>query len=160
MCTGATALERIRTGMAELAAMEVVDLPDQEVRDQLTLLAVTNTAAALVATRADTFDRRELAELDGFRTLRSWLIGFGRLSPTGATIIDHRARVLRALPALREAALSGTVSAEHVDKVRRLARHLGSAEPITPRSMRHSRRCRLRPVRPRHRRRANASPRT
>ncbi len=35
MCTGATALERIRTGMAELAAMEVVDLPDQEVRDQL-----------------------------------------------------------------------------------------------------------------------------
>ena len=133
MCTGATALERIRTGMAELAAMEVVDLPDQEVRDQLlTLLAVTNSAAALVATRADTFDRRELAELDGFRTLRSWLIGFGRLSPTGATIIDHRARVLRALPALRQAALSGAVSAEHVDKVRRLAHHLGSAEPITP----------------------------
>jgi hypothetical protein len=120
-------------GLAELAAMDVVDLPDQQVRDQLlALLAVTNTAAALVATRADSFDRRELADLDGFRTLRSWLIGFGRLAPGAAIAIGKRTRLLAALPAVREAALAGTVSVEHLDKVHQLADQLDGVEPIAP----------------------------
>src|SRR5262245_59242978 len=111
MCTTAGALEKIRTGLAELAAMDVVALPDQQVRDQLLgLLAVTNTAAALVATRADSFDRRELADLDGFRTLRSWLIGFGRVAPRAAIAIGNRATVVAALPAMRAAMLAGAVS--------------------------------------------------
>src|SRR4029453_17287878 len=133
MCTGASALQKVRSGLAELAAMDVVDLPDQQVRDQLlALLAVTNTAAALVATRADSFDRRELADLDGFRTLRSWLIGFGRLAPSAAIAIGKRTKLLRALPAMREAALAGTVSVEHLDKVHQLADQLDGVEPIAP----------------------------
>src|SRR5262249_32273400 len=110
------------------------DLPDQQVRDQLLgLLAVTNTAAALVATRADCFDRRQLADLDGFRTLRSWLIGFGRVAPRAAILIGERMAVLRALPAMRAAALVGTVSVEHLDKVHELAKRLDDGiESIVP----------------------------
>jgi Domain of unknown function (DUF222) len=131
MCTTAGALEKIRTGMAELAAMQVVDLPDQQVRDQLLeLLSVVNAGHALIATRADSFDRRGLADLDGFRTLRSWLIGFGRLAPAAAIGIGKRTRLLAALPAMRQAALGGAVSVEHLDKLHCLAEQVGGVDPM------------------------------
>jgi hypothetical protein len=107
--------------LAELASADVVALPDQQVRDELLgLLGCLNSVSALVASRLDVFDTRELAELDGFRTATAWLRGFGRLSPGAASGLHKRARVLRALPALQAAALDGAVSAEHVDKVQQL----------------------------------------
>jgi hypothetical protein len=107
--------------LAELAATDVVALPDQQVRDELLgLLGCLNSISALVASRLDVFDTRELAELDGFRTSKAWLRGFGRLSPGAAAGAHNRARVLRALPALQAAALDGAVSADHVDKVHQL----------------------------------------
>ena len=111
-------MERLRAALAELASADVVALPDQQVRDELlALLRCANSVQALMASRLDVFDTRELAELDGFRTARAWLRGFGRLSPGAAAGVHKRARVLRALPALQAAALDGAVSADHVDKV-------------------------------------------
>jgi hypothetical protein len=114
-------VDRLQAALAELASADVVALPDQQVRDELLgLLGCLNSVSALVASRLDVFDTRELAELDGFRTATAWLRGFGRLSPGAASGLHKRARVLRALPALRAAALDGAVSAEHVDKVQQL----------------------------------------
>ena len=114
-------MEKLRAALAELAATDVVALPDQQVRDELLgLLGCLHSVSALVACRLDVFDTRELAELDGFRTAKAWLRGFGRLSPGAAAGAHNRARVLRALPALQAAALAGAVSAEHVDKVHQL----------------------------------------
>ena len=114
-------MDRLQAALAELASADVVALPDQQVRDELLgLLGCLNSVSALVASRLDVFDTRELAELDGFRTATAWLRGFGRLSPGAASGLHKRARVLRALPALQAAALDGAVSAEHVDKVQQL----------------------------------------
>jgi len=114
-------VDRLQAALAELASADVVALPDQRVRDELLgLLGCLNSVSALVASRLDVFDTRELAEVDGFRTATAWLRGFGRLSPGAAAGVYKRARVLRALPALRAAALEGAVSAEHVDKVQQL----------------------------------------
>ncbi len=78
-----------------------------------------------MARLADSFDVRDLAESDGFRTARGWLSGFGRLSPAGASAWLARGRLLRALPALAAAAGRGTVSAEHLAKVADLASRVG-----------------------------------
>jgi hypothetical protein len=111
-------VDRLQAALAELAATDVVALPDQRVRDELLgLLRCANTVQALVASRLDVFDTRELAEVDGFRTAQAWLRGFGRLSVGAAAGAYKRARVLRALPALQAAALDGAVSSDHVDKV-------------------------------------------
>jgi hypothetical protein len=75
-------VQKLREALAELAACDVVTLPDQQVRDELLgCIGCANSVQALVASRLDVFDTRELAELDGFRTARAWLRGFGRLSP-------------------------------------------------------------------------------
>jgi hypothetical protein len=91
-----------------LGEVDVVGLPDETVRSELlAALAALNQLSAHVARLADSFDVRDLAETDGFRTARVWLSAFGRLSPAGASAWLARGRLLRALPALAAAAGQG-----------------------------------------------------
>ncbi len=119
-------MQEMRSELAGLAEVDVVGLPDETVRSELLAgLAALNQLGAYVARLADSFDVRDLAESDGFRTARGWLSGFGRLSPAGASAWLARGRLLRALPALAAAAGRGAVSAEHLAKVADLASRVG-----------------------------------
>ena len=119
----------VQAGLAALSATDPVDLPDQQVRDEvLALLGCVNQLSAALATRLGSFDARQLSELDALRTTRTWLTAFGRMSQGAASGWLAQARLLRELPALAAAARSGTISAEHLDKVVQLVRHVGIAD--------------------------------
>ena len=112
--------------LADLASVDVTLLPDQQVRDELlSLLGVVNSLNAAVLQRVAAFDARGLSEVDGFRTTAGWLIGFGRLGRYAAGAVVKRGRVLRELPALRDAAAQGAVSDDHLGKVVKLADDIG-----------------------------------
>ena len=99
---------------------------DAQVRDGLqALLAEVNRLNAVVSTVAASFDTRGLAELDGFRSARSWLIGFGRMTQGAAGGWLSRGRLLAQLPALSAAAHAGDVSAEQLRPVGALVDHVG-----------------------------------
>ncbi len=116
----------MRSDLAGLAEVDVVGLADETVGSELLAgLAALNQLGAYVARLADSFDVRDLAETDGFRTARGWLSAFGRLCPAGASAWLARGRLLRALPALAAAAGRGAVSAEHLAKVADLASRVG-----------------------------------
>jgi hypothetical protein len=128
MCSSASEREaqRVADDLDALAATDVVALDDHALREELLdLLVIVNRAQAELARRVDVFDRRGLAEPDGFRTTRSWLIAFGRLAGGVAGRMVRAARTLRDLPKLAAAAQSGEVSAEHVQLVSRLSDEVG-----------------------------------
>src|SRR6185369_14736074 len=112
--------------LAEVNAVDVAALADQQVRDELhALLAVRSSLDAAIAVRVGSFDVRELADLDGLRCTRTWLTGFGRMSQGAASGWLSRARLLRALPVLAAAAAEGSVSSDHLDKVQPLVGRVG-----------------------------------
>jgi hypothetical protein len=114
--------------MADLAGQDVAGWSDQEVHDGLSaLLRVANQLDAVLAGVVVSFDARCLAETDGFRSVRSWLQAFGRVSQGVASGLLGRGRLLHQLPALDKAARAGTVTPEHVRKVRDLVDHVGIA---------------------------------
>src|SRR5258706_3114027 len=80
---------------------------------------------AVLSARIGVFDARDLCTVDGFKTTRSWLVAFGRMSQGAATGWLNRGRMLRELPALAAAGGQGTVSAEHLAKVHDLAHRVG-----------------------------------
>src|SRR5258705_6122622 len=109
-----------------LSNEDVVAWSDEQVRSGLrALLTEVNRLDALVSTVIASFDARGLAERDAFRSTRSWLIAFGRLSQAAATGWLTRGRLQRKLPALAAAARDGDVSGEHIRKVAELADHVG-----------------------------------
>ena len=109
-----------------LAGADVVGWSDEQVRDGLcALLAEVNRLDAIVATVVASFETRGVSERDGFRTTRSWLMAFGRMSQGAASGWLARGRLHRALPALSAAALDGEVSAEQLRTVGDLAGHVG-----------------------------------
>jgi hypothetical protein len=116
-----------------LSAEDVASWSDAQVRDGLqALLAEVNRLSAVVSTVAASFDTRSLAELDGFRTTRSWLIGFGRMTQGAAVGWLSRGRLMAQLPALAAAAHAGVVSAEQLRPVAALVDHvgIGAVEPF------------------------------
>jgi hypothetical protein len=116
------AIEQITAGLDALAATDVVALDDAAVREQLlALTTLANRVHAELVRRVDLFDRRGLAENDGFRTAKAWLQGVGRLPATMAHRLVRVARLLRRLPKLAASAQSGEVPAEHLQQVARLA---------------------------------------
>ncbi len=134
MCSsgGSEPWQRLQSAAQVLADEDVTSWSDGQVRDGLlALLTVVNQLAAVVSTVSASFDTRDLAERDGFRTARSWLIAFGRMSQRAATGWLSRGRLLRQLPALSAAAHTGAVSAEHVRTVGDLAAHVG-IEQVQP----------------------------
>jgi len=109
-----------------LSAEDVASWSDAQVRNGLqALLAEVNRLSAVVSTVAASFDTRSLAELDGFRTTRSWLIGFGRMTQGAAVGWLSRGRLMAQLPALAAAAHAGVVSAEQLRPVAALVDHVG-----------------------------------
>src|SRR5690349_23211732 len=70
-------------------------------------------------------DPRDLAQLDACRTAKTWLESFGRMTPNAASAWVKRARLLGELPALRAAALAGTVTIDHLRRVFDLVSRVG-----------------------------------
>src|SRR6185369_10049762 len=99
--------------LAELvgvASVGVASVPDERLRAEvLDLLRAVNVVQAALWRRLAGFERRGLAVVDGFRSTRSWLVGFGRCSPHAAAGVCARAGVLAQLPALTQAAQRGEV---------------------------------------------------
>jgi hypothetical protein len=125
--------QAVQSAAEGLAADDVASWSDEQVRGGLpALLSVVNQLNAVVSTVSGSFDRRGLADGDGFRTARSWLTAYGRMSQGAATGWLSRGRLLRQLPALSAAAHTGAVSAEHVRTVGDLVGHVGieNVEPF------------------------------
>jgi hypothetical protein len=121
-----SSLESVLTDLAELAAGDVVSWSDEQVRTALpALLSAVNQLNAVVAGVVGSFDVRDLSDVDGCRTTRTWLTAFGRMSQGAASGWLSRARLRRELPALAAAAGRGDVSAEHLRKVSDLVEKVG-----------------------------------
>lgn len=129
MCSSEAATDQLVAGLDALASTDMVTLADQTLREQLLdLVIVVNRAQAELVRRVDAFDQRGLSALDGFRSARSWLQAFGRLSGVVAHRAVKAARTLRRLPKLAMAAQSGDVSPEHMQHVARLVDQVGAAD--------------------------------
>ena len=122
-------LDQLRQAVGELAESDVSSLSDGEVRERLpVLLSALGTLGAVLAETVASFDTRQLAEADGCRSVRAWLMAFGRMSAQSATGWLERGRLLRQLPVLAAAARGGAVSTEHLRKVGELVEKHGIAE--------------------------------
>src|SRR5262252_5348152 len=99
----------------ELADTDVVGLADEDVRAALpALLTAFHQLAAVVCGVVGAFDARDLSQLDACRTAKTWLESFGRMTPNAASAWVKRDRLLGELPALRSAALAGSVTIDHL----------------------------------------------
>ena len=124
-------LDQLRQAVGELAESDVSSLSDGEVRERLpVLLSALGTLGAVLAETVASFDTRELAEADGCRSVRAWLMAFGRMSAQSATGWLERGRLLGQLPGLAAAARGGAVSTEHLRKVGDLVERHGIAEVV------------------------------
>jgi hypothetical protein len=129
---GIALVEALHAALDDLLATDVTDLPDQTVRDGLLgLLAAENRVQAAVAAWTASFDARDLAAGDACRTTKVWLSAFGRRAHRSASAVVRRARLLRHLPRLAEAAGDGAASADHLAKVDELAGQIG-VEQVAP----------------------------
>src|SRR5690606_14662718 len=120
---------QLREVLTELAATDPTQHSDDDIHATLPeLLAAVNQLDALTATTVATFDARQLAERDGFHATRTWLTAFGRLSQGAASGWLSRGRTLRHLPTVATAAGTGTVSAEQISIIAKLAGNVGIAD--------------------------------
>ena len=111
-------MQQLQDALAGLTQVDPRDVPDESVRSALpALLTAFHQLAAVVSGVVGAFDARDLAQLDACRTAKTWLESFGRMTPNAASAWVKRARLLGELPALRAAALAGTVTADHVRRV-------------------------------------------
>src|SRR6476646_3200306 len=119
MCTTDTGpLQQLQSALAALTHVDPRDVSDESVRAAFpALLTAFHQLAAVGAGVVGAFDARDLAQLDACRTAKTWLESFGRMTPNAASSWVKRARLLGELPALRAAALAGTVSADHLRRV-------------------------------------------
>ena len=88
-------------GLAAVNAVDVVGLPDTQLRSEvLALVAAQNQIAAALAVRVDSFDIRDLAHADAHNVTSTWLMNFGRMSKGAGLGWVARGRLLRQLPAV------------------------------------------------------------
>ena len=114
-------------GLGALAEQDVAGLPVGEVRGQLIgLLGQVSQLHAQVARRVAVFDAAGGGVVDAARSTKAWLRMVGRMSPSAASRLVNGARLLRDMPLLCAAAEDGLVSAEHVEKVVRLAERVSA----------------------------------
>jgi hypothetical protein len=84
--TNGDSLALLQTGLAGLDGADPGELEDGQVRSEVAaLLVAANQLMAVLSARVGVFDARGLAEVDGFKTTRSWLVAFGRMSQGAAT---------------------------------------------------------------------------
>src|SRR5499433_2184794 len=109
-----------------LAGEQVDTLSNEDLRTEMAqLLVAVNRLNAELTRRVQEFDRRGLAVDDASRSTAGWLRTFGRLSAPAASACVKRARLSGRLPALTAAAADGDISADHLDRVTRLADRVG-----------------------------------
>src|SRR5262245_7761240 len=131
MCSG-DPVRRLRADLDALVTADVAALPDATLRsDLLELMAARNQLDAAIAARLASFDIRGLCDKDACKTPAAWLRSYSRGSAQAASAVVKRARVLRELPAVAEAAGRGEVSSEHVDRIRELVKDIG-IEAVRP----------------------------
>ncbi len=94
------------------------------------LLAARNRLDAEIARTVRECELTQASEIDGLKTMASWLRGHGRLSPGAAAGVVRAGRALAELPAVAAACATGAVSAEQVAVIAPVTRpeHLAAAE--------------------------------
>jgi hypothetical protein len=123
---GGGPVECLRADLDELVIADVAALPDATLRsDLLALMAARNQLDAAIASHLACFDTRALYDDDACKTAAVWVRAYGRGSPHAASALVKRARVLRDLPAVAQAAGRGDVSSEHVERIRDLVKDVG-----------------------------------
>ena len=119
-------MQQLQDALAGLAQVDPRDVSDESVRSALpALLTAFHQLAAVLSGVVGAFDARDLAQLDACRTAKTWLESFGRMTPNAASAWVKRARLLGELPALRVAALAGTVTIDHLRRVFDLVGRVG-----------------------------------
>jgi len=121
----------LQDALVGLTQVDPRDVSDESVRSALpALLTAFHQLAAVLSGVVGAFDARDLAQLDACRTAKTWLESFGRMTPNAASAWVKRARLLGELPALRSAALAGTVTADHLRRVFDLIGRVGLAAAV------------------------------
>src|SRR5215813_4867004 len=119
-------LQQLQDALAGLTQIDPSFSSDESVRAALPeLLTAFHQLAAVVSGVIGAFDARDLSQLDACRTAKTWLESMGRMTPHAASAWVKRARLLGSLPALRSAALAGTVTVDHLRRVFDLVGRVG-----------------------------------
>src|SRR5215470_15115830 len=119
-------LRQLQDALAGLTQVDPASSSDESVRAALpALLTAFHQLAAVLSGVVGAFDTRDLAQFDACRTAKTWLESFGRMTPHDAAAWVKRARLLGELPALRSAALTGTVTVDHLRRVFDLIARVG-----------------------------------
>jgi hypothetical protein len=108
-------MSELRSAVDDLAADDLNAMPTAEVMDRLrALLQLQNRIAAELTRTVRAADLAGGAELDGLKTMPSWLRGHGHLSPSAASTLVRNGRALDFLPAVAAAFTAGVVTADQV----------------------------------------------
>ena len=123
-------MSELRSAVDDLATDDLHAMPAAAVMDRLReLLQLQNRIAAEVTRTVRAADLAGGAELDGLKTMPSWLRGHGHLSPSAASALARNGRALESLPAVASAFADGVVTADQVTVIAPVAaeRNLASA---------------------------------
>ena len=123
-------MDELLAGLDALAAEDLTPLFGPALLERLRpLLAAQNRLAAEVARTVREAEVSGAAEVDGLKTMASWLRGHGHLSTTEAARVVRTGRALAHLPAMAGAFAAGAVTAEQAGVIARVAEpeHLAAA---------------------------------
>src|ERR1700709_2630477 len=108
----------LQSALDALAAEDLHGLSQGQTLDRTALLvAVVNRASAELTRTVRHAECTQAAEHDGLKTMRSWLIGHGRLSAADASRIVRSGRVLEHFPVLAAGFAAGDITAAQVNVV-------------------------------------------
>jgi hypothetical protein len=111
-------VSEIRSAVDALAAEDLHGLTNgQTLERTAALVQLANRVAAELTRTVRHGELTQAAEHDGLRTMRSWLIGHGRLAPAEASAIVRSGRALERFPALAAGFADGEVTAAQMDLV-------------------------------------------
>ena len=117
---------QVMAGLAAVTTLDVTALPDAQLRAEvLALIAAQNQLAAALAARVDSFDTRDLAQVDAHKATSTWLMNYGHMSKSAGLAWVARGRWLRGLPAIAAAMRAGTVSVEQLAVIGDLVKRVG-----------------------------------
>ena len=123
-------MDELLAGLDALAAEDLAPLFGPALLDRLRpLLAAQNRLAAEIARTVRECEVSGAAEVDGLKTMGSWLRGHAHLSTTEAARVVRTGRALVHLPTLAAAFTAGAVTAEQAGVIARVAEpeHLAAA---------------------------------
>jgi hypothetical protein len=123
-------VDELTAALDALAAEDLTSLFGPALLERLgPLLAAQNRLAAEVARTVAEAEVSGAAEVDGLKTMASWLRGHGHLSPREAARVVRAGRALAHLPGMAAAFAAGAVTAEQAAVIGRVAEpeHLAAA---------------------------------